>query len=155
RLLNAANARTLRIAFRTAGGSLFPFTLIGNDGGLLSAPIRAEQAFLATAERIDLLLDLRDAQVGDALRMESLAFAQMYAKGAEAAPSEHQAMSVGATSKAGDHEYAHRWPEGVSRTLLELRVRRRIRYDRTVPQRLSELSPLDVTAANERSFRLG
>ena len=46
RLLNAANARTFRIAFRTPGGSLVPFTLIGNDGGLLSTPIRCEQMFL-------------------------------------------------------------------------------------------------------------
>ena len=80
RLLNAANARTFRIAFRTPGGSLVPFTLIGNDGGLLPAPIRCEQVFLATAERIDLLVDLRDADVGDVLRMDTLAFEPMYAQ---------------------------------------------------------------------------
>ena len=55
RMVNACNARTLLLAFRTGGGARLPFTVIGTDGGLLAAPARAEQAFLATAERLDLL----------------------------------------------------------------------------------------------------
>src|SRR5258705_11000593 len=69
RILNAANARTLSLAFRTATGALLPFTLIGNDGGLLPAPVECNQAYLATAERIDLLVDLRHAAIGDSVRL--------------------------------------------------------------------------------------
>jgi len=156
RLLNAANARTFRIAFRTPGGSLVPFTLIGTDGGLLPAPIRCEQVFLATAERIDLLLDLRDANVGDVLRMDTLAFEPMYAKVAEVAASEHAGMSANGRPRSGSaHEYVGRWPEGSPRTLLELRIRKRVGYDRAIPARLSVMPAIDVAAATERSFRLG
>src|SRR5205085_3959695 len=61
RLLNACNARTLCLAFRDAVGGRIPFTVIGNDGGLLASPQRADQVFCAAAERLDLLVDLRDA----------------------------------------------------------------------------------------------
>ena len=156
RLLNAANARTFRIAFRTTGGSLAPFTLIGNDGGLLSAPKRCEQVFLSTAERVDVLIDLRDANVGDVLRMDTLAFDPMYAKVAEVAAGDHAGMGATGASESGSmHEYPHRWPEGSPRTLLELRVRKRVGYDRVIPASLSVMPPIDVGAASERSFRLG
>src|SRR6516164_6826930 len=45
RMLNACNARTLRLAFRTASGTRVPFSVIGNDGGLLETPLQAEQVF--------------------------------------------------------------------------------------------------------------
>ena len=156
RLLNAANARTFRVAFRTPEGSLVPFTLIGNDGGLLPTPIRCEQVFLATAERIDLLIDLRDTNVGDLLRMDTLAFDPMYAKVVEVAASDHAGMGATGQPKAGSaHEYVGQWPEGSPRTLLELRVRKRVAYDRAIPARLSDVPAIDVAAANERPFRLG
>lgn len=156
RLLNAANARTFRIAFRTASGRTLPFTLVGSDGGLLAAPVRCEQAFLATAERIDLLLDLRDAAVGDIVRMDTLAFEPMVPKAIEMAPSDHAAMGgSGAAKETRAHAYDLHWPEGAARTLLELRVRKKVPYDRTVPARLSTLAALDAAGANERPFRLG
>jgi len=58
RVLNASNARTYRLGFRSADGKPLSFTLIGTDGGLLAAPRRCDDAFLATAERIDILVDL-------------------------------------------------------------------------------------------------
>ena len=70
-------------------------------------PIRCEQVFLATAERIDLLIDLRDANVGDVLRMDTLAFEPMYAKVAEVAASDHAGMGATGEPKSGSaHEYA-------------------------------------------------
>jgi len=182
RMLNAANARTLLIAFRTAKGAPVPFTLIGNDGGLLPKPARCDRTFLATAERIDLLLDLRDAAVGDTIRLETLAFDAMHLEMADAAPAdEHAGHAAPADPHAGHaaasdphaghaaaadpqavhahhagaHSLASDWPEGAPRALLELRVRQRTAYDRTVPERLSTLPPIATGKAAERSFRLG
>ena len=160
RILNASNARTLRLAFRTVKGAPVPFTLLGTDGGLLAAPMRCEEAFLATAERVDVLVDLRDATVGDTVRLMSLAFDPMHAEVAVDGPVDHRAMGhdVPAQPAAGDagaHNHAGSWPEGAPRALLELRVRERIAYDRPVPARLSSLPVIDTTNANERAFRLG
>ena len=68
RLLNAANARVVRLALSSGA----PLTVIGNDGGLLPAPASVPSVELGPAERLDVLLDLRDARPGDrvALRCE-------------------------------------------------------------------------------------
>jgi suppressor of ftsI/bilirubin oxidase len=142
RILNACNARTLCLALRDAAGSRIPFTVIGNDGGLLPAPQRASQAFIASAERLDILVDLRDAPLGAAIVLESLAFDPMHAE--VAAGTDHAA-----------HAHGNAWPEGAARALLMLRVRRRVAYDRRVPSTLSNIAPIDVSGAKERPFRLG
>jgi len=171
RMLNACNARTLRLAFRTASGTRVPFSVIGNDGGLLETPLQAEQVFLATAERIDVLLDLSRASVGETIVMESLAFDAMHAElpsaetptdahagsaGTDANGVDHAAMGHGSPNVA-DHAHMHSgaWPDGGLRALLLLRVRERVRYDRRIPSTLSRLSPIDVSGARERPFRLG
>jgi suppressor of ftsI/bilirubin oxidase len=158
RILNAANARTLSLAFRTASGKDFPFTLIGNDGGLLPTPVRCGQAWLATAERIDVLVDLRLAAVGDSVRLETLAFDPMHAEGVTTAPVDHAAMGHAQPlggAPAATHQHSSQWPEGTPRTLLDLRVRKRVAYDRRIPEKLSTLAAIDTTHASERSFRLG
>ena len=163
RILNAANARTLLLAFRTATGAPVPFTLIGNDGGLLPAPIQCKQLYLATAERIDIILDLRDAVVGDTVSMETLAFDPMHTEVGMSgpAPVDHAAMghAMPAGPPATAHLHAGTWPEGSPRTLLQLRVRTRIRYERRVPEILSTLPSIDTANVNanpnERPFRLG
>jgi blue copper oxidase len=162
RILNACNARTLSLAFRTAGGTALPFTLIGNDGGLLASPQRCAQAFLATAERLDVLVDLRDAAVGDTIRLETLAFDPMHQESAGSeiagdAVVDHAAMghAMPAGAAAAAHQHAGTWAEGAPRALLELRVRARVNYDRKVPQQLSVLPAIDATHASERAFRLG
>ena len=157
RVLNAANARTLLLAFRTAAGTPLPFTLIGNDGGLPPAPVQCTQAFISTAERIDVLVDLRHAAVGDTVRMETLAFDAMHAAGAMSAPVDTAAMGhampEGPASPGVGH--AGTWPEGAPRPLLELRVRRRVTYDRRIPDLLSAIARIDTANAPERAFRLG
>jgi suppressor of ftsI/bilirubin oxidase len=157
RILNAANARTLSLAFRTASGAPLPFTLIGNDGGLLPAPVQCKQAYLATAERIDVLVDLRHAAIGDGVRLETLAFDPMHAEGTMAAPVDHAAMghAMPVSPAAANHHRAGTWPEGAPRTLLDLRVRVRSAYDRRIPDRLSTLAAIDAAIASERPFRLG
>lgn len=163
RILNASNARTLLLAFRAATGAAVQFTLIGNDGGLLAAPVQCTQAFLATAERIDVLVDLRDATIGDMLRLETLAFDPMYVEGATAAAAATSApidpaamghvMPVAPTAPA--HQHGGGWPEGAPRALLELRVRSLVAFDRRVPQQLSTVPAIDTANASERAFRLG
>ena len=182
RILNAANARTLLLAFRTAGGESVPFTLIGNDGGLLPAPVQCARAFLATAERIDVLVDLRRMAVGDSIMLETLAFDPMHMETAkeettkrEGAESEN-ARSASAAAVPGDRaamdhamptalagsahqhlrdKHGGTWPEGAPGALLELRVRSRIAYDRRIPEKLSAEPAIDTTSANQRAFRLG
>src|SRR5438105_4403557 len=96
RILNACNARTLRLALRGSESAQLPFFVIGNDGGLLPSPQRVDQAFLATAERLDILVDLRDAPAGEMLLLESLAFDPMHAE------------TPGMTA----HDHGRTWPEG-------------------------------------------
>ena len=163
RMLNACNARTLRLAFRTAAGARVPFTVVGNDGGLLPAPVEAKEAFFAAAERLDVLLDLSSAPVGETILMESLAFDPMHGEmragaDASAAPVDHAAMGHGAAAPGGaghEHEHAAAWPEGTPRRLLAFRVREKVRYERTLPDALAKLAPIDTTGARERPFRLG
>jgi len=171
RLLNACNARTLRLAFRTAAGTRVPFTVVGNDGGLLPAPVAAREAFLAAAERLDLVLDLTAATPGETIVMESLAFDPMHGERSsgeasaepDVAPraAAHEghardgagaAASVAGTASRID---AAAWPDGGPRALMTLRVRDRVRYDHRMPATLSRIAPLDTTGARERPVRLG
>ncbi len=55
RVLNGANARIFRLALSTAA----PFSLVGNDGGLLAAAVPVSEIRLAPAERLDVLVDFR------------------------------------------------------------------------------------------------
>ena len=144
RILNACNARTLLLALRGSSAARIAFSIIGNDGGFLPAPQRVEQAFLAAAERLDILVDLRDAPIGEAIVLESLAFDPMHGENAGAMGADH----------AG-HEHGNAWPEGTARPLLQLRVRDRVAYDRPIPAMLSSIRPIDVADARERPFRLG
>jgi len=157
RILNACNARTLSLAFRTAAGTPIPFTLIGNDGGLLPAPIQCTQAFIATAERIDVLVDLRQAAVGETVLLHTLAFDAMHAEGAMSAPVDPAAMGHAMPRSPAEKDHAHTgtWPEGAPRSLLELRVRKRMMYDRRIPDELSAIARIATANAPERPFRLG
>jgi FtsP/CotA-like multicopper oxidase with cupredoxin domain len=53
RMLNGANARLFRLAL----GNGAPFVLIGNDGGLLEAPVTIGEIEFGPGERLDLLVD--------------------------------------------------------------------------------------------------
>jgi suppressor of ftsI/bilirubin oxidase len=77
RVLNGSNARMFRLAFRH-GEELLDYYVIGTDGGLLDRPYKVSEAFLAPAERMDVLLDLRRAQPGDSLTLVSLPFDPMH-----------------------------------------------------------------------------
>jgi spore coat protein A len=61
RLLNACNSRFLILKLSQAG---LPFWQIGNDGGLLPAPVSRTELLLAPAERADVIVDFTSVPVG-------------------------------------------------------------------------------------------
>ncbi|MBL7948648.1 MAG: multicopper oxidase domain-containing protein [Bacteroidia bacterium] len=68
RVLNGSNARVYQLGFldnRT-------FQVIGNDGGLLAAPVTVSRLLLSNGERAEILLDLNGLQ-GDSLQLMSYA----------------------------------------------------------------------------------
>ncbi len=169
RILNASNARTYRLGFADAAGKPVPFTLVGTDGGLLAAPIRCQECFLSSAERVDVLLDLSESRLGDAVVLESRAFDPMHFEAPGSAGAKPGATA--ATGKAHAHSHTHAaspvsrpatgstpmpWPEGAPRRLLTLRVRERISARKAIPASLSTLPEARAdSAAEERAFRLG
>ncbi len=166
RVLNASNARTYRLGLRSADGKPLPFTLIGTDAGLLPAPRRCNDAFLASAERIDMLVDLSDAAVGDTVLLETRAFDPMHmetpapAGATDQAASGHMGGGAVAPAPGGmmDHAgmgHGGAFAEGTPRTLLQLRVRERIAFRMSIPERLSTIAPIDIAHAVERPLRLG
>jgi len=68
RVLNGATARIFRIAL----GNGAPFVLIGNDGGLLANPGQVAQIEFGPGERLDLLVDFRNLNVGAKVMLRDL-----------------------------------------------------------------------------------
>jgi blue copper oxidase len=77
RLVNASTARGLLLAFRK-GEEEIPFTILGNDGGLLPAPEGEKKAFLYPAERLDIALDCSALKAGESITAYSLEFANRH-----------------------------------------------------------------------------
>ncbi len=169
RVLNASNARTYRLGLRTADGSSVPFMLIGTDGGLLASPMACNDAFLASAERLDILVDLSDASVGDTFILETRAFDPMHMEmgtttGTSPGAVDHAAMghaapaTPAAAAPVVDHAamgHGGGFPEGAQRALLQLRVRERLAYGARVPAQLTSIAPIKLGDGTERPLRLG
>ncbi|HEX9275162.1 MAG TPA: multicopper oxidase domain-containing protein [Casimicrobiaceae bacterium] len=68
RVLNGANARMFRLALSNGA----PLTIIGNDGGLLPAPVMVTEILLGMAERLDLLVDFRTLGAGQSITLRCL-----------------------------------------------------------------------------------
>ena len=149
RLINASNARLYRVAFRQ-GERLLDFQLIGSDGGLLDRPRALSEAFLSPGERIDLLLDLRAAQIGDELTLVSLPFDPMHLE--ENAPPTKADHALHAGHGSGSSGAAP--ADGSALDLLRIRVDRKTAYDRNIPQTLSVLPEPAVDAGKPRLITL-
>ena len=122
RVLNASHARVYRLALDTGA----PLTLIGNDGGLLPAPVPVSAVDLGVGERIDFVVDLAGVPAGRRLMLKSLPF-----------------------SVPGS---AGQWPQGMEMDLLELvRVGGAGAPPPSLPGVLSTVPPLGAPAA-ERTF---
>jgi suppressor of ftsI/bilirubin oxidase len=135
--VNGSNARIYRLAFLQNGAAL-EFTVIGADGGLLQRPVTARELFLGPAERADVLLDLSAAALGDRVTLASLAFdAMQFAERVpKSAPSQDSAPVNGAPLE-----------------LMLLRVTRKTRYARAVPETLSRIDGADADDLRTRRFR--
>lgn len=68
RVLNGCNARVLRIGL----GNGAQFTLIGNDGGLLEAPVQVSEITMAPGERVDLLVSFTALGSGGTVMLRCL-----------------------------------------------------------------------------------
>jgi FtsP/CotA-like multicopper oxidase with cupredoxin domain len=68
RVLNGANARVFRLALSNGA----PFTIIGNDGGLLRAPETATEIELGMGERLDLLVNFSALAAGQSVVLRCL-----------------------------------------------------------------------------------
>ena len=67
RLLNGSNSRIYN--FTLSNGK--PFTQIGSDGGLLSAPVSRTSIQLAPAERADVIIDFTSVPVGTSVVLQN------------------------------------------------------------------------------------
>jgi suppressor of ftsI/bilirubin oxidase len=159
RILNASNARVYRLAFRH-GEHLLDYHLIGNDGGLLDRPRAVKEAFLSPGERVDVLLDLRSAALGDEIVLGSLPFDAMHDEGGAAAPAAgggplvdhgaHHHAGHGTRDGAAGHGAGHPVPDGAELALLKIRINARMKYDRPLPQALSVIPPVRETTYSPR-----
>ena len=68
RVLNGANARLFKLALGTGA----QFTLIGNDGGLLTSAVPVGAIEFGPGERLDLLVDFRGLPVGTKVMLRDL-----------------------------------------------------------------------------------
>ncbi len=70
RIVNASNARFYKLALSDSA----TFTVIGNDGGFLPAPVSLASVNLAPAERLDILIDFSSYAQGQTTTLQSIAF---------------------------------------------------------------------------------
>ena len=68
RIVQGSNARVFRLGLSNGQ----PFTIIGNDGGLLAQPVSATQITIGPGERLDLLVDFRGLAVGQRVMLRCL-----------------------------------------------------------------------------------
>lgn len=169
RILNGSNARIYRLAF-TRGGFQLAYAAIGTDGGLLERPYPVKEAFLAPGERLDVLLDLSSASVGDAVTLQSLAFDPMHAEGSMAgmamgegakdqkgeAPSPHAGMAMGGSAPGAPAAARHgaMLGDGAAIDLLRINVTSKTADQQRVPEALSALPPAKTKDARPREFLL-
>jgi blue copper oxidase len=157
RILNASNARLYKLAFRS-GDKLLDFQLIGNDGGLIDRPRKIKEVFVSPAERIDVLLDLRNARVGDAITLASVAFDAMEHEDGPPAANNAHAMHGAPSAKPAEklaEENKSAIPEiGMAMDLMRIHVRHKAIYDRSVPATLSRIAPIAANCQSPRVIHL-
>jgi blue copper oxidase len=167
RLLNGSNARTYRLAFTKAGDEeLLPYQVIGTDGGLLDRPRPVNEAFLSPGERMDVLLDLEDFEVGEEVVLKSLPFDPMHREhememGGSMGHMEHaghmehmEQMDMGHHHHMGHQMGPARLPDGSEFYLLRLVVTEKSDYSASVPQTLSEIPQPDMSEAVSRPITI-
>jgi FtsP/CotA-like multicopper oxidase with cupredoxin domain len=128
RILNGSNARIFRLAMSDGR----PLVLIGNDGGLVDQPHSLASVDLGPAERVDVLLDLRNLGEGTKVMLRSAPFSMPGGMG-----------FMGGANLQGD-----------PLDLLEFRVTRRVEDTTSIPVALPPVpGPGAGPPARERTFR--
>jgi suppressor of ftsI/bilirubin oxidase len=145
RLLNGSNARTYRLAF-VQGGRRLRYYLAGTDGGLLASPQRIDQAFISPGQRLDVLLDLREAKEGQPVTLGTLRFDPMHAEGAGGGAMPGMAMPGMAMEGMA--------MEGEPRALLRIDLKASPAYAKKIPATLSKLPPAKTPAGPPRRLKL-
>lgn len=138
RILNGSNARIYKLAWSDGR----PVTVIGTDGGLLAKPERLPYVTLAPAQRVDVWVDLSEAEIGQRLSLVS---------------DSYRAGMMGGMGGMGAMMGRSALPAGARFDLLGLRVTDRARDGQSLPQNLDpELSLPSVTRTTPiRRFELG
>ena len=157
RLLNGSNARLYRLAFtKLDGGGLLPCRLIATDGSLLDRPRPVREIFLSPGERTDLLLDLRDFEVGEEIALKNLAFDPMHREHAMEEGLGHGShASHGGVGRAEEMRQATRQlGDGEEFYVLRIRVKDRAAHGASVPEILSTVPPADTHGAAVRTMTL-
>jgi len=161
RLLNGSSARIFRLAFMH-GARMHPFTVIGTDGGLLGHPLKAQEAFLAPGERLDILLELRALDPGSRLTLASLAFdpmreplAQLCTTSPPVIPAGHAPHGAAqASTPSASLPEVIPIADGAPLDLLTIQVGAGPAYDRSVPARLCRMPEIRSGGARVRTFDL-
>jgi blue copper oxidase len=151
RCLNGSNARIYKLAF-VRGTEQLPYQVIGTDGGLLDRPYPVKEAFLAPGERLDVLFDASQLGQGDTVFLKSLAFEPMENEGAMGMMGSSNSKS-GKNSMMGMDDSA-RLAGGLEFNLLKLAVTKTAQAPRPLPARLSQIDPINIIGATQRSVRL-
>lgn len=135
RVVNVTASRIMRVGLSTGK----PMTLIGVDGGLLSAPVQVEHLDLGTGERADLLVDFSGLPVGTRVMLKSLAFTPPYQRG--------MGMGMGRGMAGGA-------PQGAELDLLEFTVTRAVRERAWVAKPFPAIAaPNRARASRTREFK--
>lgn len=145
RILNGSNSRIYRLAFRN-GKKPLNFSVIGTDGGLLDRPYSVPEAFLAPAERLDVLFDAVQVPHGEVVFLKSLAFD----------PMENESSGMGSMGGIGGMmgESSSRLPLGAEFNILKLLGTDGERVVATSPEELSKIGAIRSEGATKRKIEL-
>lgn len=145
RLVNGSNSRIYKLAW--SNGT--PMTVIGTDGGLLERPVQRRYVTLAPAQRLEVWADFSESKPGEEITLRSLPFEGVMSMGGMMGGG---MMGGGMMGQSGGS-----LPNGAAFPVLKVRVVREERSPRSLPDRLSEIEPVDAAAVNRdrpRTFNL-
>jgi suppressor of ftsI/bilirubin oxidase len=152
RILNGSNARSYRLAFLQDGKAL-GFYLAGTDGGLLAQPLRIDQTFLSPGQRLDVLVDFREANPTRPVTLASLPFDPMHQEGGHDMAAMDHSQHGAAQGAASPVAMAM---EGDALALMRIDLEpSSTPYDRRLPARLSSLTAPAEPAGAARRMQLG
>jgi FtsP/CotA-like multicopper oxidase with cupredoxin domain len=136
RILNGSNARIFRLG-RSDGR---PLVLVANDGGFLDRPYTLPWVDVAPAERVELLLDFREAAEGERVMLRSLEF-------------EFPGGMMGGGMGGMGGMMAMAYQQGRPLDLVEFRVAGRTSDPGTIPTALPAMPELPDPARSVRERR--